>query len=126
MSKKILLNIKYDDELKDSAEATAWVKNFVSWYNNEHLHSGIKFVTPLQKHLGLDVEILNKRKLIYEKSREKSPNRWTKQIRNWDVVTEVNLNPLQNKKKLLCILHLKKKSQVPTIQKFSAFSCNLW
>lgn len=87
-------------EFGSLVEATVWVKNFVRWYNFEHLHSGIKFVTPAQKHSGLDVEILNKRKLVYEKAKEKKPNRWTRQTRNWDVVTEVYLNPLQNKKEI--------------------------
>lgn len=85
-------------EFSSLSEARAWVASFVQWYNNEHLHSGIKFVTPVQKHLGLDVEILNKRKLLYEKAKQKNPNRWTGKTRNWDAVTEVYLNPLQNKK----------------------------
>lgn len=104
-SESLFKTLKYcpqypSSEFSSLSDAIMWVKNFVSWYNNEHLHSGIKFVTPVQKHLGLDVEILNKRKLLYEKSREKNPNRWTRKTRNWNVVTEVNLNPLQNKKEV--------------------------
>ena len=38
--------------------ARKWVKGFVYWYNNEHRHSRIKFVTPNQRHQGLDIEIL--------------------------------------------------------------------
>ncbi len=105
-SESLFKTLKYcpqypSSEFSSIVEASAWVKNFVSWYNFEHLHSGIKFVTPVQKHLGLDVEILNKRKLLYEKAREKNPNRWTGKTRNWNVVTEVNLNPLQNKKEVV-------------------------
>jgi hypothetical protein len=29
-----------------------WIESFVEWYNNEHRHSGIKYVTPNQRHLG--------------------------------------------------------------------------
>lgn len=88
-------------EFSSIDEAKSWVKDFVQWYNCEHLHSGIKFVTPVQKHLGLDIEILNKRKLLYEKAREKNPNRWTGKTRNWNAVEEVYLNPLQNKNEVV-------------------------
>ena len=43
-------------------EARLWVKRFVEWYNNEHRHSGIHYVTPAQRHNGEDKEILAKRK----------------------------------------------------------------
>lgn len=82
-------------------EVRTWVKDFVRWYNCEHLHSGIKFVTPEQKHLGLDIEILKNRKLVYEIAKQKNPNRWTRQIRNWNAVEEVYLNPLQNKNEVV-------------------------
>ncbi len=28
------------------ADAQTWVQTFVGWYNSEHLHSAIRFVTP--------------------------------------------------------------------------------
>ena len=31
-----------------------WVASFVSWYNTQHLHSGINFVTPDSRHKGED------------------------------------------------------------------------
>jgi hypothetical protein len=43
---------------------------FVEWYNNEHRHSGINYVTPSQRHMGLDQEILRKRKEVYEKQKK--------------------------------------------------------
>ncbi len=33
-------------------EACQWVASFVDWYNHQHRHSGIKFVTPQQRHCG--------------------------------------------------------------------------
>jgi hypothetical protein len=36
--------------------ARQWVKGFVYWHNNEHRHSRIKFVTPNQRHEGLDAD----------------------------------------------------------------------
>ena len=33
-------------------EACLWVASFVDWYDHRHLNSGIKFVTPHQRHSG--------------------------------------------------------------------------
>lgn len=43
-------------------EARDWVENFVSWYNEEHRHSGIRYVTPGQRHRGEDRTLLAQRK----------------------------------------------------------------
>ena len=73
--------------------ARGWVKGFVQWYNQEHRHSGIKFVTPEQRHAGEDFEILEKRKQVYQQAKLQNPCRWTGEIKNWDRIKEVNLNP---------------------------------
>ena len=75
------------------AEARAWVERFVAWYNNEHQHSEISFVTPVSKHRGEDLAILDRRSQLYEQARAKNPLRWSKDVRNWNQVTEVLLNP---------------------------------
>lgn len=75
--------------------ATAWVEIFVQWYNEEHLHSGINFVTPASKHRGDDREILKKRDLVYQEARAKNPSRWPKKTRNWSCVEVVQLNCLK-------------------------------
>lgn len=77
-------------------EATIWVEAFVTWYNTEQLHSGINFVTPLSRHEGRDVNILEKRKLIYEEAKEKNPSRWSGKIRNWERIETVKLNCLKH------------------------------
>ena len=38
-------------------EARAWVAAFVEWYNTQHLHSGIRFVTPDDRHHGRDARV---------------------------------------------------------------------
>ena len=80
------------------AEANNWVARFVHWYNNIHLHSGIKFVTPASRHRGEDQKILEDRKNVYEEARNKNPNRWSRNTRNWTRVKEVFLNYLQEEK----------------------------
>lgn len=80
---------------KSIEDARSWVKAFVQWYNYEHLHSGIKFVTPASRHAGEDVEILAKRKIVYERARKNNPTRWIKRSRDWTPVDMVVLNKLK-------------------------------
>lgn len=73
--------------------ARSWVHKFVQWYNTQHRHSGIRYVTPDEKHRGEDVEILRRRKTVYEAARKKHPGRWSQQTRNWEPIETVSLNP---------------------------------
>lgn len=73
--------------------AREWVSKFVSWYNYQHLHSGIKFVTPIQRHQGHEEEILRQRTDVYLKAKNTNPNRWSKGIRDWSRIKKVLLNP---------------------------------
>lgn len=77
--------------------ARAWVLSFVAWYNQEHRHSGIKFVTPQARHEGKDKAILANRKVVYEKAKRANPQRWSGATRNWERVNYVWLNPEKNK-----------------------------
>ena len=74
-------------------DARAWVEEFVAWYNGEHRHSGIRYVTPNERHEGLDAEILEQRKLVYLEAKEKNPARWSRGIRDWSFIEKVELNP---------------------------------
>ena len=59
-------------------QAREWVKAFIDWYNFEHRHSAIKFVTPAQRHHGEDIAILQKRQAFYEQQRSENVSvRWT-------------------------------------------------
>lgn len=78
--------------------AKAWVGAFVQWYNTEHLHSGINFVTPESKHKGQDIEILKRRAGVYQIARQKNPNRWSGKTRNWNPIECVKLNNLKGEK----------------------------
>jgi transposase InsO family protein len=82
--------------------AQAWVDGFVAWYNERHLHSGIRFVTPNDRHEGRDVAILAARHGVYTKARTRTPRRWTGQTRNWSPITAVRLNPERHN---ACIMH---------------------
>lgn len=77
----------------DVAAARSWVLHFVTWYNGTHLHSGVRFVTPDDRHAGKDLVILAQRVKVYEAARARNPARWAKATRNWTPVNEVYLNP---------------------------------
>ena len=78
----------------DIEQAHQWVLRFETWYNEEHCHSHIKFVTPAQRHKGEDSEILAKRHLVYEAARRRMPHRWkNRSTKNWAPIQEVWLNP---------------------------------
>ena len=78
----------------DITQARQWVQQFVTWYNTEHCHSGIQFVTPEQRHTGEDKVILAQRSSVYEVAKAARPERWkNRSTRNWQPVETVWLNP---------------------------------
>ena len=97
-SESLFRTLKYrpeypKDSFSDLQVARNWVAGFVNWYNTEHLHSSIKYVTPEQRHNGDDIEILAKRKKVYHAARKINPNRWSGETRDWNHVKDVLLNP---------------------------------
>ena len=74
-------------------EARGWVQRFVQGYNHDHRHSGIRFVTPAQRHRGEDQAILAQRQAVYAQARARHPERWSGDLRNWQPIAEVCLNP---------------------------------
>ena len=77
-------------DIKASRE---WVLQFVHWYNHQHKHSGLKFMSPIERHEGRDRKILQKRHEVYAAAKARNPNRWSGETRNWDLPTFVSLNP---------------------------------
>jgi len=73
--------------------ARVWVNEFTKWYNINHHHSGLNFLTPNQRHNGLAEEVLMNRTAVYEAARAKKPERWAKGIRDWSLEDHVWLNP---------------------------------
>lgn len=75
--------------------ARQWTLAFVHWYNHEHRHSGIRYVTPAERHAGHDAVVLAARDRVYQAARQRHPERWTGATRNWEPIAEVWLNPAQ-------------------------------
>lgn len=74
------------------ADVIVWVTDFVRWYNHEHRHSGIRYVTPEQRYTGVDIAILAARHALYRSERAKRPERWIGPTRDWSRPAEVRLN----------------------------------
>lgn len=107
-SESLFKTLKYRPEYPESAfenlsNARKWVSEFVQWYNNEHQHSAIKFVTPAQKHGGFDRQILANRERVYAEAQAKNPSRWSGKTRNWEPIEEVFLNPNKSTEKKMQI-----------------------
>lgn len=74
-------------------EARDWVQKFVHWYNEEHKHSALNYVTPSERRQGRDSGILKRRKEVLEAAKAKNPTRWSGVIRNCEPAGCVDLNP---------------------------------
>ena len=77
----------------DLLHARRWVTGLVHWYNDEHRHSAIGFVTPGQRHAGHDRDMLKARTEVYEAARQRNPHRWSRSTRDWHFANAVHLNP---------------------------------
>lgn len=76
-------------------EARGWADRFVAWYNHEHLHSALRFVTPNDRHEGRDKAILDRRRQVLLRAKRNFPERWTGDVRNCTPVGPVALNPVR-------------------------------
>ena len=97
-SESLFRTLKYRPELpvkpfENLLQARRWATRLVRWYNEEHRHSAIGFVTPNQRHAGQDPALLANRAVVYEQARQANPRRWSKQTRDWSYVDQVDLNP---------------------------------
>ena len=97
-SEALFRTLKYRPEyperpFADLAAARTWVTAFVQWYNHDHRHSAICFVTPEERHSGREAAILRARHALYQRARHRTPARWSGTTRNWTPIPEVRLNP---------------------------------
>ena len=76
-SESLFKTLKYRADFPDLPFGTLetarrWVRDFVHWYNHEHRHSAIRFVTPEQRHSGEDKLILAQRDQTYAQAKIKA------------------------------------------------------
>ena len=97
-SEALFRTLKYRPQLpvkpfSDLLQARRWTAELVHWYNHEHRHSAISFVTPEQRHTQVDCHLLQARAQVYAAARAANPHRWSAQTRDWTHISEVHLNP---------------------------------
>lgn len=97
-SESLFKTLKYRPQLPlkpfaDLLQARRWVTELVHWYNEEHRHSAINFVTPAQRHAQTDKALLQARAAVYEQAKQKHPSRWSGNTRDWTFIEAVHLNP---------------------------------
>ena len=102
-SEALFRTLKYrphypEQAFADIAAARRWVERFVRWYNHEHRHSAIRFVTPHQRHSGQEHDILARRHEVYEQARRRAPHRWSGRTRNWAPADGVSLTGYRPKR----------------------------
>jgi putative transposase len=61
-------------------DARSFCQRFFPWYNTEHYHSGIGYLTPEQVQFGLSKQIVKEREAVLKKAYQKYPDRFKKGI----------------------------------------------
>jgi putative transposase len=74
--KTLKYTVGYPKMFTSIENARSWYADFVHWYNTEHLHSGLGYVTPHQKRFGEAQAIHATRNQTIANAREKNPLRW--------------------------------------------------
>lgn len=75
----------YPRYFEDLDHARNWFADFIHWYNFEHKHSGLQYITPMEKRQGKHFKIFDNRNQVIRKAREKSPQRWSSKIRQYKI-----------------------------------------
>ena len=77
----------------DLPAARAWATHLVRWYDVDHRHSAIRYVSPAQRHAGDAQAILAARHELYVQAREHNPARWSRDTRIWTPIGAVTFKP---------------------------------
>jgi len=92
--KTMKYRVNYPGRFEDLNEARLWMAAFVHWYNTEHLHSSIGYVTPEQMRSGQAEAIFEQRNRTMRDAQATHPERWgSRPVKHWKVLREVVLNP---------------------------------
>ena len=96
-SESLFKTLKYTagfpEYFTDLGHARSWMADFVNWYNNKHIHSGIGYVTPNQRHTDEINVIMQKRNATLSKANASNPERWSSKPSLWEEIKTVALNP---------------------------------
>lgn len=88
----------YPEKFNTLEEAREWMADFVHWYNTQHKHSGIGYITPEQRASGKEAQIFKNRNEVIQNAFVKHPQRWSKAPKIWIIKPTVILNKSGEKK----------------------------
>lgn len=74
--KTLKYSVGYPHHFESLGHARCWFAEFINWYNTEHQHSGIGYVTPQQRRSGEAQEIYERRNQTLREARIQNPLRW--------------------------------------------------
>ena len=66
----------FPEQFGSLADARGWMRTFVTWYNEEHRHSGIALLTPAMVHGGQAAEVLEARHEVMQLAYAAHPERF--------------------------------------------------
>jgi putative transposase len=87
--------IEYPRCFNDIAHARSWMADFVHYYNTEHMHSAIGYVTPHQRRHGEDHAVFAARNETIKRAFELRPERWVHGPKYFVHEPVVILNPAE-------------------------------
>ncbi len=88
----------YPDHFSSIDHARTWMADFVDWYNNRHWHSGMQYITPMQKRKGEHHRIFASRNRTLFEAKVRFPERWGRRdTRKYNVKEQEILNPTKRK-----------------------------
>lgn len=62
---------EYPGRFRDDGDAVAYFERYFDWYNHQHYHSGIDYVTPHQAHQGQRADIVARRARQHQAQRQR-------------------------------------------------------
>jgi len=74
--KTVKYHPSYPGRFSGNDEALAWGRTFFPWYNTEHKHSGIAFLTPADVYYGRSEKVLSRRHEVLLAAHAKRPDRF--------------------------------------------------
>jgi len=92
--KTMKYRVNYPGRFDSLDQARQWLALFVHWYNTEHLHSSIGYITPEQMRTGRAAAIFEQRNATMCQAHTEYPERWgSRPVKQWQVLRKVVLNP---------------------------------
>lgn len=67
---------EYPDRFGSYEDALSYCRHFFPWYNTEHHHSGIAYLTPEVVHHGRAAEVLARRQQVLDRANAEHPERF--------------------------------------------------